>query len=193
MMMPTRIFVRCAGTILLFVAMMLFLSNLAANDLAQLHDPLLGISLYVLFWVIGGIMAVASVICFFDENQQRGLVWALWVSVNFLGYKAGQFAVNNYHYAKIPMGNLPEAFKLKPQAIDMSANVLFGSLFLASSVFLLWTFWQTKFKRPANKEAGDYVKISCVHCGGHIAFSRVNIGFQTKCPHCSQEITLRPL
>jgi uncharacterized paraquat-inducible protein A len=43
----------------------------------------------------------------------------------------------------------------------------------------------------SNLEAAAPLRMSCPACGGHIKFSKRNLGQQTPCPHCQKAVTLR--
>ena len=39
-------------------------------------------------------------------------------------------------------------------------------------------------------EAPDFLKTSCIHCGGHLEFAPAQAGARIACPHCGQETPL---
>ena len=188
-MKSSYLFTRVAGAFLLLAAMMLFLSNLAAGALAQLPDPLLGVSGALVFWIASGVFAVAAMICLFAKDVSHQLLGIIWVSVNFWCYKGALFWLNDFHHVKIPLGNLPDAFRLAPATVDRLAEISFGCLLVIGGSFLAVQTRNGR-RRKLGTATDEVLKISCNHCGGHIAFSKLWLGRSINCPHCSRTITL---
>jgi hypothetical protein len=69
----------------------------------------------------------------------------------------------------------------------------------ACGVFiLLWQFW--RFSLPASRrrlsrsdDNAVYVKSNCRLCGGSIEFPEHGLGARVLCPHCDEQIELRPI
>lgn len=182
-------FIKSSGALMLAAAAMLFLSHWAGSDLAQPKDPLLAIPIGSIIWIAAVVLLVVAMGCLFGEPGISSAIWLAWLAAQFWVYKGG-LLWSGFHHATIPLGNLPDAFRLTPASADLMAGILFGYILVGSLGLLLWSWWTS---RKPSKATGGTFKISCVHCNGHVAFSQNWVGRQIACPHCTQTITLRAI
>ena len=153
--------------------------------LAQPHDPILMISIRVLFWIVSGICLLLALVCLFREPGLMQPALVTWLAANYLVYRAGLFLKGGGSLAGFCAG-FPANFGISPRTAGLMADFTFGYLILGGGFFLVW-LW----RKPLPIEANEFQKMSCPACGGHIKFPRQDVGRQIPCPHCQQNLKLR--
>lgn len=186
-MKTAALLVRASGALLLAMGAMLLLTNLASGELASPRDPLFQISLRMLFWASGGIMVVAGLICLLSEAPARHGAWIIWISINFWIYKFGLIWMGTRRF-EVVLGTLPETFGMPAALGNLLAHIAFGFL-LAGGVVILSTDWFLQRQVQMATIKPD-IKISCTHCGQHIAYTAERAGDRIVCPRCSGVIVL---
>ena len=185
-----RFFTNSCGFLLLSGALALFISNWASADLTQPQDPLFEIPRRTVFWIVGGLAAVVGLICLFGEQPSFQATWVAWLATSIALY-AGGFLWSVGPHFNVLFGTLPETFALSVGATRLIAEVVLAYLLAGSYGLLLGLWWRAR-TRPRAEDGTDFLKISCLHCGGHIAFPADGVGRQTACPHCGRMISLQP-
>ncbi|HEY5298230.1 MAG TPA: hypothetical protein VIK59_09910 [Verrucomicrobiae bacterium] len=182
--MPTtliRIFIYSAGALLLAAASAVFMTNWANAGFGTAHDPIFGITIRNVFWIVGGIELAVALVCLFGRPTSLQLTLVLWLSINLVVYRlglAGSFRGS--------IGNLSDVLGISPAMADGLLKIVVLYLLTGSFLSLLWLWMRKKFGA-----ANGYLKTSCVSCGGHINFSTQNLGQKIACPHCQKETILR--
>jgi len=179
-------FINCSsGGLLLAVAAVLFFSTRAGADIILPHDPIFAISVRYLFWILGGIcLGVALFTMSGDPTFIRTTLLA-WLATNLAIYRLG-YLWNGGSSLGGYLGSFSGAFGVSASTAGIMAEVILAYL-VSGSYFTLIYLWQEK-RRDAR---GDYLKIPCPSCGGHIRFATQNLGQSIFCPHCRKETALR--
>lgn len=187
-MRMVRRFNQSTGVLLLATGLALFLSNWAGAELASPQDPLLLIPVRTLHWVIGLVGLILAGVCLFGSRAFLQTTVVLWLAVNFWIYVFGLrwSGVPNMQAA---LGSFPEAFGLSRGTAAFLVQGVFGYLLLGSLLIMSW-LWIHGRQAGKSDESRD-LRLSCVHCGGHIAFPATRTGQKISCPHCEKAITLR--
>lgn len=184
-----RAFIRCAGAVLLAIAFVLILTNLSTGDLAQPLDPLLQISLRLLFWIGGGAFLVVALICLFGRWEFKQLGLLAWVSANLAIYLGGLYWTGVRSPAFL-FGSLGDTFGVSPK-LAMGVGGLALIFLTVGSFGLLILVWLGARMGKWAIFPDQFLKIFCPACGGHIQYAARNTGQQIPCPHCNAEIALR--
>src|ERR1700722_3913037 len=103
-------FTDSAGVLLLAVASGMFITNLNAAGWAPRQDPLLAISMPVLFWIIGALELTVGLVCLFGAQPWLKATLILWVALMFLIYQCGLFWAVGLHGFRGYWGDLAIAF-----------------------------------------------------------------------------------
>jgi ribosomal protein S27E len=184
----TRCFIDSAAALLAAVATAYFICNLANASLVQPRDPIFMISMRTLFWILGASELAVALICIFARRPRLKLVLVLWLATSLLLYRFGlQWA--GVHNPRGYLGILADTFSLSTGATDIILKALVLYLLIGSSALVVWSRLQQLF--PARAKEEGFLKISCPHCGGPVAFPAHSIGQKIACPHCQTTITLR--
>jgi DNA-directed RNA polymerase subunit RPC12/RpoP len=182
-----RLFTNSAGFLLLASGMAMCISNRANVGFESARDPILGISMTTVFWIIGSVELSVGLFCLFGIQDWLKIALTMWLALNFLSYRIGLVwtvgpgSFNGY------WGNLAEAFHITPGTASWILTLLFSYLLIGGSALLAWSRLQ-KFQVQSKE---TFFKTACAHCGGHIKFSAQNIGQKIPCPHCHSTITLQ--
>jgi ribosomal protein S27E len=183
-----RGFNQSAGVLLLALGLGLFLSLGASVELAPPRDSLLLLSVSSLHGVAGAIALVLAGVCLFKERTSLAVAGVLWLASNFWVYVLGLRWTGAENLNGV-LWTAPDTFGLSAEAAGIVAEAAFGYLWGGSVAVLLVLQWQ---RRHAVAPAPEFKKISCPHCGGHVAFPWSRAGQSVACPHCGQQIVLHP-
>jgi hypothetical protein len=166
----------------------------------------------VLHLVFGGWLFVTR------DLMNQGLL-ALWAGLNHFIYRMAMIWLTTMA-APFPIEYFVGwRLGVRPETVDLCWKLLIAYLLFGSSVFMLlnilfnwrqekqlkdeawvkhWQDTRDQFHSEAKTVsqeapaiANDYLKISCPHCAGHIAFPSQNLGQMIPCPHCNMNITLK--
>jgi DNA-directed RNA polymerase subunit RPC12/RpoP len=182
----TRWFTDLAGALLLAASTAMFISNGASAGFVQPRDPLFGISMPMVFWLVGAAGCGVGLVCLFGKQAWLKLNLVLWFALNFWAYQLGLFWTAGPRGFNGYWGNLADAFGISSIAAGLILKMFFLYLLIGGFISL---FLPSLGKTPGH--ADDYMKISCPSCGGHVKFAAQNIGQQIACPHCQSAVTLR--
>lgn len=160
----------------------LFLCNIAHARLVEAREPLFGLPTSTFSWILGtGAIAVALA-CVFVRPSGFKLGLVLWFAASVVIYQLGLQWLGIQNLSGYIAG-LAHAFNLSNSLAMTFLDLLFSYLFIGSAALLLWDY----LAGPEEVE----LKGTCMHCGGHMAFSSRSLGQKILCPHCSKETTLR--
>ncbi len=187
-----RRFSNSASVLLLTFALALALCNVTNWGLVPPHDPLLGLSLRTVFWILGGLFLAVALACLGAGAPFLRIFLVAWVAFGFEVYQlvllfAPSRAMHGY------FGYFSSVFNLPSQLIALFAQGAFLYL-LAGGIFLVFQLRRGEQQDEAlarQKASGEMLKCKCHACGGPILFSATNLGQQLPCPHCQANITLR--
>jgi DNA-directed RNA polymerase subunit RPC12/RpoP len=178
---PVDYFISSVTALLAAFAAALFLCNIAHAELVAPRDPLFALRTSALFWILGMEAMAVALACVYVRPSRFKLVLVLWFAATLVIYRLGlqwQGVHNLWGYT----GSLAHTFGLSNGLAIILLNLLFAYLFTGSAALLLWDC----LARPEEVQ----LKATCIHCGGHIAFSSGHLGQKIVCPHCSKETTL---
>lgn len=165
----------------------MFISSTAGSGWVSLHDPLLGVSMTVLFWIVGATELAVGLVCLFGKEIWLKAGLTVWLAAMFLVYQLGLVLAAGPRAFAGYWSNLQTAFHLSSATVCGTLIAAFVYLLLGGAVSLFWS--------PGNElspdNAGDCVTVACPDCGGHIASPVHRMGQQIECPHCGAALTLR--
>ena len=178
----TRCFTESAAALLAAFITALYISNVANSKLVQPRDPLFGVPMNVIFWILGAGAIIVMLAAIFMQKSRFKLALILCFTTNLIIYRMGM-QWQGVHNPGGYLGTLAHTFNLSTSFTNDLLSLLFLYFFTISTALLLWNFLAKPKEIP--------LKAFCVHCGGHIAFSAGNLGQKIPCPHCQKETTLR--
>ena len=173
-------FVVFSGGILALDGSAKLLAILDKSQQLYFSEPIAGIEFRHLFIVLGIAEVLVACLCLFTKKRNLTLVLMAWLAANFLVYRIGLWTMgwpHPYVFLASVMKILDTSPIIADRIISLFAVILFGG-----STTLLWF---------GNGNLRDFIKMSCLSCGGHIKFDSQNIGQKIPCPHCETTVTLR--
>lgn len=174
-------FISSAIALLAAFAAALFLCNIAHAKLVAPRDPLFALRTNTLFWILGSEAVVLALACVYTRPPRLKLGLVLWFAATVVTYRLG-LQWQGVHSLSGYIASLAHTFNLSNAFAITFLDLLFSYLFMGSAALLLWDCLTGREEVQ--------LKATCIHCGGHIAFSSGNLGQKTLCPHCSKETTL---
>ncbi len=121
------------------LATAMFISGGAGSGWVSLHDPLLGVSMTVLFWIVGATELAVGLVCLYAKEIRLKAGLTVWLAAMFLIYQlvlvlaAGPRAFAGY------WSNLSAAFRLPSATAYWTLIAAFVYLLIGSTVSLLWS------------------------------------------------------
>jgi hypothetical protein len=194
-----RFFTNTAAALLLAMATALFIINLSGPPhLVLPRDPISGLSLRYLFWIIDGLAVLIAWFCLFSERPARSVPWVAWFAANFLIYRIA-LCFEGCHSLTGFLASVTYAFGLPAKAASVLVDMTFAYLLIGSSTALL-CHWLRSSSNPSLRHSNSpvlhpsntpFLKTICFFCKGHIEFPPHAIGEKIHCPHCKMDITLK--
>jgi hypothetical protein len=184
-----RLFADSAGALLLALAAMMAIGNLAHPGLVLPGDPVLMISMRSTIWTIASLALGVALVSLLGKQIWLKTTLTLWLAFNFFVYLIAVLWYERRNGLGGHLDGLADAFGVSPNTAYWLLKIVFFYLLAGSSVSLLKLRALARPQKSAG-EAGDYLKTSCPSCGGHIRFAVQNLGQQTVCPHCQNGLTL---
>jgi predicted RNA-binding Zn-ribbon protein involved in translation (DUF1610 family) len=186
-----RIFTHSAAALLLALATALFLINLTGPPhLVLPRDPISGLSLRYLCWIIGGLAVLIAWFCLFSERPVRTIPWVAWLAADFLIYRIALY-FEGCHSLTGFLASVTYAFGLPAKAASVLVDVAFAYLLIGSCAALLWQWRHSSKNQLLQHSSTPSSKMACPACGVHIEFAAQNAGQKVPCPHCGATVTLR--
>jgi hypothetical protein len=142
-----RIFIFCAGILLLLTAVAKLISASGGARIMQNPDPILSVSFRHVFWIVGTLELIIALVCFFGKRVglQAGLV--AWLATNFVVYRLGLLWIG-YSKPCRCLGNLTDALHIPAQTADTVLKIILGYLLIGSYTTLLW-LWKQNWESPS--------------------------------------------
>lgn len=172
-------FALLAGAILLFVGLANILGAQGGGQTLNLADPIIGIPFRWLMLTLGIAQVAASFVLLFSERTTLGLTLAIWISWEYLVFRAVLWSEGWRHSSGFMVAQLGFSYR--------STDVILSFL----SVFLLLGSGLVLFRDRRLRLNANFQKISCPACGVHIRFAVQNLGQIINCPNCKGSVTLR--
>ena len=138
-----RFFIILAGFLLLVTAMAKIISSTGNAQVLKNIDPILSISFQKVFWIVGAIELIVSLICLFGKRTRLQALLAAWLSTSFVVYRLGLLWVG-YRKPCSCMGNLTDALRISPEAADAAMKIILAYLLICSYSILFWLWQQSK-------------------------------------------------
>lgn len=180
-----RCLINLSASLVVGLSVAAFIGIRASADFVASQDPIFGISTRTVFLLFAATGLGIALTCLSTRNMKLQLTLMLWLVMNAAVYAVG-IQWNGSSHLGMYLGNVSGAFRLSPDTAWLLLKMIFFLLLTGCAVPLAWLqLNRSKF------EAAVPLRMSCPACGGHIKFSRRNLGQQTPCPHCQKTITLR--
>lgn len=139
-----RIYVCSAGTIFLFVATALCLSNRTIPaDMVSLSDPIFHVPLPRLFWIVAAVATAVALVCLFTHQTKVQVALVVLGTSSFLACRLWVAAADSTTHLGGYLGRLGSTFGIEGTTADGVLTGLGGYL-LAGSVAALFLL-----RRPA--------------------------------------------
>ncbi len=151
------------------------------SPMMDLPDPLFGISFRYLLLLAGLVELIVAFLCLFANKETLSLGLVPWLAANFTVYRVGLWTMG-WHHPYAWLAGLMDGLDISPIMADGIVTVTIAYLLTGGIAMLC-------IKRPATQTT-EFLKMSCLLCGGHIAFPAHAIGQNIPCPHCAKTITL---
>lgn len=148
----------------------------------DLSDPLFGAPFRYLLPLAGVAELFVAWLCLFTNKRTLSLGLVAWLVIDFAAYRVVLWTMGWYHPWAF-VARLTEMSNISPLAADGIAAIILIYLLIGSGEIL----WSEHKTAPAI----NFLKMSCPACGGHIDFSKENLGREISCPHCQKNIILR--
>lgn len=139
-------FIYSAGTLLTITAIAKFISSVGSVRILQYADPILASSFKHLFWLVGTIELIISLVCFFSKRIWLPAGLIAWLATSFLAYRIGLVLVG-WHKPCSCLGNLTDSLHIPPQTADTAMKIILAYLLLGSYATLFW-LWRQRKKAP---------------------------------------------
>ena len=115
----------------------MFVSNVVEAGWVPAHDPLLVISMPIVFWITGVVELAVGLVCLFGERASLKPPLILWLAMVFLTYQLGLFWTVGRRSFHGYWGNLADTFHFSPDAACWILMAAFVYLLIGSIVSLL--------------------------------------------------------
>jgi predicted RNA-binding Zn-ribbon protein involved in translation (DUF1610 family) len=171
-----------AGFILLIAALNRFLIATGTARSLFVPEPLVGIPLRYAVILVGVLELVVGLICLFGKRLGPQLGWLIWLSFDYVVYRAALFYLHCDPQTTC-LGGPTDPLHLSRTILAPILPFLPFYLLVGSCAAALW-LWSL------GRES-KYLKMSCPSCGVHIKFLARRLGEKTACPQCRTAITLR--
>ena len=184
-----RLFTNSAGALLLAVALAMFIANWSSTGLVQPQDPVLMVSMRILFWFIGAATLGIGLVCLFGKRVSLKIIFVCWLTMNLAVYQLGWLWKGDNRGVGVYLTSMADAFGITSNTAYWLLQMVFLYLLIGSSVSVLTFGAQTWMRKPL-KSTDGYLKGSCPNCGGYIKYPPLNSGQKIPCPHCRSTIAL---
>jgi hypothetical protein len=165
---------------LLGLALMKFVANVASANLTLPHDPVFLMPMNVCLWLLGAAELAVALLCLFATRDGYKMLAVLWLAASFCLHQVGFGGSGAHAGYGTYLTSLAEAFGMRPDGTLLLLRTVYTWLLLGSASLLVWMWVEDR----------RYLKMACPHCGGHIAFPVGGTGRHINCPHCARGIVL---
>ena len=180
-----RLFMNSAGLLLLAVGAALIISIGADAGFVPPREPLFGISMRTVFWLVGATACSCGLVCLLSGRVWLQINMIMWLALNFLIYQCGLFGTVGSRSFEGYWDALGDTFHIAPSTLSHALTLIFGYLLTGSILLLLWLMIH-----PFHKHRDFFLKNYCFYCNGKIEFPSDGIGRSIVCPHCKAMLTL---
>lgn len=113
-------------------------------------DPILGLPLRQVFYLMAGVELVLSAYLLAGQNAKLKLTLIAWLILNLFVYQAGLRWNGAPNYLSC-LGNLNANFPISPRVLIWILRPLLGYCFLGSCVFLIWDWLYDRKSADENR------------------------------------------
>jgi hypothetical protein len=149
-------FIASAAVILLVTGGAKIISALSGGRVLESFDPIFGVTLRELFWLVGAVEVAVAFVCLANvrANLKSGLL--LWITSLFVMYRAGLFWVGDPEFCGC-LGTLTGSLRISPAAAASSMKIALAYLFIGSLITSFWAWrqrdsWLSKSGMPSCDE-----------------------------------------
>lgn len=143
-----KIFLLIAGVLLLITGIAKLVSSLGTAKILQAPDPVLGLKLQYVFWIVSALEFAIALVCFFCKRIKTSAGLLLWVATVFLTYR---FALHSGNYDKPCgcLGSITSVLHMSEKTADTIALAILGYFLLAGASVLIWSWKREKLTTNA--------------------------------------------
>lgn len=185
----TEWFPYSASALLVAFTFLLAWYNVSNLDLVPPKDPLFGISVSLLFWIVGGISLAVAVVCLVVQSLFGRILLVAWLALMFEIYQGGLLFVGS-HAMRACFDSFSVIYGMPLLLTKMLSQGAFIYLLAGSVALALWSRANASKLAPQTR-SGKTMKIACSACGGHVQFAATNLGQTIPCPHCQKSLVLK--
>ena len=132
-----RVYVLSSGMLLLFIATSLFISVITTpSDIAPAHDPIFHFPVTLIFWVLGVIEIVISMICFFAPSSVLQIVFILFNPILFFGFLFYLFGISIHPGFKAYILPLCDVFNISGMSGEACLALMNAYFFIGGTISL---------------------------------------------------------
>lgn len=179
-------FILASGTVIFFLSVNHLFELWSSAQYLSLADPLFGISTRTTLQCVAPVELAIALQCLFGKKLLMQITLIAWLTTNYFLYQIGLI----YHECHGFLEYLfPSHFIFRVSLL----SITFGTvLIICYCLFYLASHaGQRTTKFSSTQPVGlEFLKITCLHCHGHIEFPQYALGREIACPHCSQNLVL---
>jgi len=156
-----------------------------AMNLPSFFDPFLGIRVWMVVLLVGGLELAVALVCLFTRRLELQLTLVAWLAVNFFAYGIC-LVLTHYSPQASGIGSLTDPLGLSRGVTGMVLQWIPYYLLAGSLAGLVWGWLEPRRARVAVRQ-----KTYCPSCGAHIEFDSQDLGRKIPCPLCRATLALR--
>lgn len=132
-----RFFVASAGAILAITATAKMISAFGSVRILSNPDPIFGISVRELLFMVASLELVVAVVCFRSNRVGLQAQLILWLSAMFVVYRVGLILLGQ-HSGCACLGTVTEVINVSQESADTVMKGILAYLLIGSSAILFW-------------------------------------------------------
>lgn len=117
-MRAARFFISSAAMILFFTGAVKIVSAASGGRTVEVFDPVFGLRLKALFWIVGGLEILVATACIIVKEERKTLKYIGCLSLAFVLYRLGLIWIGHRRYVIalaiwLSFGNFPPLWRMR--------------------------------------------------------------------------------